>query len=173
MKTRIEITHNRKESGSFFNDLFRKSLASEVPVCFANFKKRQALFSLDDQVRKYFGKNIVKKSARSVPCVDGPFESSFTGVTILSLLSATKKVLQPVDKAFITAVNRQLAMPLSAVSISSLFNAAKIKATLAINNASEICKLLRGLIGRKFNDFCHGHLVYDTAMINEKLFNRS
>lgn len=172
MEARIEITHDAKKTSTFYNGLVRKSLTSDILVSFANFKKRKALFLFDYKVWKYFWQNIIQKISACVPSISRTFKSSLACVSVLLSLDSTKQGLNPINKRFVTTIDGKLAMPLSAISITSLFNTTKIKATFAVNYAGEICKLLSCLICQKFNNFGHEYkLVYYGMIINEKLIN--
>lgn len=169
MKTRIEIAHNGQKVSSFLYDLIRKSFASNVCICFANFNHSLTLFFLNDQEWKDKRTDIIKHEARSVPSVNRPFIGLFASISISLLFSTSKKFVKPIGQAFISACDGQFAMPLSSVSISSLCNFSEIKTAFSIHNSGKIRQLRRSLVFCKLHYSRHiTSYVNDLMIINER-----
>lgn len=172
MKSRVKITHNDKKFLSNSDNAFGKAFAANVFIGFSDFNHDLALFFLNDQVWKNKRKDIVQHQTACVPSINWTFISTFAGVSVSLFLGSSKKFIKPISKALIATCYRKFAMPLRAVSVSTLFNPPKIEASLSVNNAGKICKLFEGLVGEKFNYSSHiTSYVNDWIILNEGTIN--
>lgn len=171
MKTRIEFTHNGQQMQSSLYDIVRKSFASDIGVGFANLNHSQALFTLDDKIRKNGGTQIVQEQSCGIPAIYGTLIGALASITISLFFPSSERIIKPIRQALIGTSDGEFAVPLGSVSISSLFHVAKIKAALAIDYAGYVCQLGLGLVCGKWNILSHiSSLVDDQTIINEGRF---
>lgn len=171
MKTRIQLPHLMHIVSAKTYNIFWKTFASNIGICFSNFHHQFTMRFFNNQKRKNFWQNVIQKRARCIPEVNGTLKGSFRCISGSHFFVTSKEVIQPINQNNIAGSNRMFAMPLRSISIFSLLGKAKIKAAFAIGYASQIRKLAACLISSKFYNSSHKNLINNHSLINEWSLN--
>lgn len=168
MIARIKISHFTQKLKTFGDNFVRQSFAPNIFGSETISLHYVALFSFDNQIWFYQGKNIIKHWSSCLPIVNRSCKFLLTGPSISRVFRTTKSIFKPYYKFLIAACDFKHAMPLKSVAIFALFYIANIQATFSINESSKISNLSDIMICTEFNYFTHDNsFVYNSIALNE------